>query len=85
MTEYEIYSYEAFRQRRRDDIRVVENARLKLFDDKRINEYLTAVKYERRNIAENMSDSEILEIMGVTIDGNPTLAGLLTFSQYPQT
>lgn len=85
MTEYEIYSYEAFRQRRRDDIRVIENAKLKLFDEKRIREYLAAVKHERRNIAENMSDNEILEIMGVAVDGNPTLAGLLTFSQYPQT
>jgi ATP-dependent DNA helicase RecG len=32
-----------------------------------------------------MKDSEILEIMGVTIDNNPTLAGLMTFSKYPQT
>ena len=85
MTEYEIYSYEAFRQRRRDDIRVIENAKLKLFDERRLQEYLAAVKYERKNIAENMTDSEILDIMGVTVDGIPTLAGLLTFSKYPQT
>lgn len=85
MSEYEIYSYEAFRKRIRDDIRVVENAKMQLFDEKRMNDYLTSVKNERRNLAENVSENEILELMGVTSDGVPTLAGLMTFSKYPQT
>ncbi len=85
MTEYEIYSYEAFRQRKRDDIRIIENANLKLFDQDRLSQYLREVKKERKNLSANMKDSEILEIMGVTIDNNPTLAGLMTFSKYPQT
>lgn len=85
MSEYEIYSYEAFRKRIRDDIRKVEGAKVQLFDEKRIAEYLSRVKSERRNLAENVSDGEILELMGVTRDGVPTLAGLMTFSMYPQT
>ena len=85
MSEYEIYSYEAFRKRIRDDIRVVENAKMQLFDEKRMNNYLASVKNERRNLAENVSENEILELMGVTSDGSPTLAGLMTFSKYPQT
>lgn len=85
MSEYEIYSYEAFRQRKRDDIRVVESANMKLFDEKRMADYLSAVKTERKNLADNVSDSEIMELMGVTVDGIPTLAGLMTFSRYPQT
>lgn len=85
MSEYEIYSYEAFRKRIRDDIRKVEGAKVQLFDEKRIEEYLSRVKNERRNLAENVSDGEILELMGVTRDGVPTLAGLMTFSMYPQT
>ncbi|MBR4241209.1 MAG: putative DNA binding domain-containing protein, partial [Eubacterium sp.] len=85
MSEYEIYSYEAFRKRVRDDVRVVENARFSLFDKERLDEYLTAVKQERKNLSENVPDNEILELMGVTADGNPTLAGLMTFSKYPQT
>ena len=32
MSEYEIYSYDAFRKRTRDDIRVVEEAGIQLFD-----------------------------------------------------
>lgn len=85
MSEYEIYSYEAFRKRIRDDIRKVEGAKVQLFDEKRIEEYLSRVKSERRNLAENVSDGEILELMGATRDGVPTLAGLMTFSMYPQT
>ena len=69
----------------RDDIRTIENSKIKLFDEKRINDYLSSVKNERRNLAENVSDSEILELMGVTSEGVPTLAGLMTFSKYPQT
>lgn len=85
MSEYEIYSYEAFRKRIRDDIRKVDDAKLQLLDEKRLNDYLTAVKQERRNLSDNVSDEEILELMGVTSDGIPTLAGLMTFSKYPQT
>lgn len=84
MSEYEIYSYEAFRKRIRDDIRVVSNAKLSLFDTKKLNEYISAVKSERINLANNVSDEEIMELMGITVDGVPTLAGVMTFSKYPQ-
>ncbi len=85
MSEYEIYSYEAFRKRIRDDIRAIDNVKLRLLDEKRMETYLDAVKTERRNLAENVSQEEILELMGITTDGQPTLAGLMTFSKYPQT
>ena len=85
MTEYEVYSYEAFRKRIRDDIRVVEDARVDLLDGNRINEYLTLVKDERRNLAKNVADSTILELMAVTCRNKPTLAGVMSFSPYPQT
>ena len=85
MSEYEIYSYEAFRKRIRDDTRTVENAKMQFFNQKRMENYFSSVKNERRNLAESVSESEILELMGVTCDGVPTLAGLMTFSKYPQT
>ena len=85
MTPFEVYSYEAFRKRIQDDIRVVENAKLKFFNQERMDRYLKAVKRERDNLVKSVSDQDILELMGVTIDGKPTLAGLMTFSQYPQT
>ncbi len=84
MSEYEIYSYEAFRKRIRDDMRTVDNAKMQLFDSRRMNDYLAAVKTERKNLADNVSESEILDLMGITSNGVPTLAGLITFSKYPQ-
>lgn len=84
MSEYEIYSYEAFRKRIRDDIRIVENAKLTMLDEKRVTAYLSSVKSERRNLSENVTDEEILELMGITRDGHLTLSGLLAFSRYPQ-
>ncbi len=85
MSEYEIYSYEAFRKRIRDDVRAVEYARIQLLDGESLERYLSAVKRERKNLSENVSDAEILELMGVTNNTVPTVAGLLTFSKYPQT
>ena len=84
MSEYEIYSYEAFRKRTRDDIRTVENAKLTMINENRMADYLNAVKNERKNLADNVTEEEILELMGITNDGIPTLAGLMTFSKYPQ-
>ncbi len=84
MSEYEVYSYEAFRKRIKDDIRTVEETTTILWDEERINEYLSAVKSGRKNLSENVSDAEILELMGVTRNGEPTLSGIMTFSRYPQ-
>ena len=59
--------------------------KLQLLDEKRLNDYLTMVKQERRNLSENVSNEEILELMAVTACNVPTLAGIMTFSKYPQT
>ncbi len=85
MSEYEIYSYEAFRKRIRDDIRTIDNSKMQLVDESRMKNYMDAVKAERKNLADNVSQEEILELMGITAEGVPTLAGLMTFSKYPQT
>ncbi len=84
MSEYEIYSYEAFRKRIRDDARVVENGRFHMINEKRLEDYMQAVKNDRGNLADHVAEDEILELMGITRDGVPTLAGLMTFSNYPQ-
>lgn len=84
MSEYEIYSYDAFRKRIRDDIRVIQGAKISLFGKERFAKYLDAVKHERKNLADHVSENEILELMGITSEGIPTLAGVMSFSVYPQ-
>lgn len=85
MSEYEVYSYEAYRKRIHDELRTVDRARLALLDKQRLNEYLDAVKRDRQNLSSNVSDEDILEMMGITYNGVPTLAGVMVFSMYPQT
>lgn len=84
MSEYEVYSYEAFRRHIKDELRTVPEADISLFNQKRLNQFIQAVKDDRPNLAANVSDAEILELTGITVKGVPTLAGVLSFSLYPQ-
>jgi len=84
MSEYEIYSYDAFRKLTHDELRTVPQAKLSLFQQERLEQYMRAAKKERENLAHSVSDDEILELMGVLSNGVPTLAGTLCFSKYPQ-
>ena len=84
MSEYEIYSYEAFRKRIRDELRTVDDEKFSLINNERISHYLNELKKEKDNLAKSVSDDDILELMGITKGGKPTLAGLMCFSIYPQ-
>ena len=83
MSEYEVYSYEAFRRRIRDELRTVPEARMDLFDQERLKSFLDAAKKERKNLSE-MPDQDVMEVLGVTVKGIPALAAVLMFSKYPQ-
>ena len=84
MNEYEIYSYEAFRKRIRDDLRTITGKGINDINNDVLATYLSQVKSERRNLANNVSDSNILDLMGITNKGELTLAGLMCFSLFPQ-
>ena len=83
MTEYEVYSYEAFRKKYRDDIRPAEGVSLQSLDPARMEEYLSRKKYERPNLA-SMSEHQQYELTGITRDGQITMTALLLFGLYPQ-
>ena len=83
MTEYEVYSYEAFRKKYRDDIRPVERASIKSLDQKQVMEYLDRKKRERPNLAATTED-QLYELTGITRDGEITMTALLLFGLYPQ-
>ena len=83
MTEYEVYSYEAFRKKYRDDIRPVERASTKSLDAAKIALFLERKKSERPNLA-MMSEEQQYELTGITRDGQVTMAALMLFGLYPQ-
>ena len=83
MTEYEIYSYEAFRKKYQDDIRIVPRASLPMLDRELLEDYIGKLKREKPNLSV-LSDEKIYELMSITHDGMVTLSSVLLFCRYPQ-
>lgn len=83
MTEYEVYSYEAFRKKYRDDIRPAERVTMQSLDQAKIEEYLFKKRHERPNLA-NISLRQQYELTGITRDDKITMTALLLFGLYPQ-
>ncbi len=84
MNDYEIYSYDAYRRRAQDDLRVVEGAQPDHLLDGDLQQFLENVKGGSANLASNASDAEILELMGILREGRPTMAAILVLGKYPQ-
>ena len=83
MTEYEIYSYEAYRRKYQDDIREVPRATLSALNQENLNEYVKLLKNGKPNLA-NMNDNSIYELMSITRNSEITLSTAMVFCPYPQ-
>ena len=83
MTEYEIYSYEAFRQKIQDELRPVRDIDTKLLNSTALEEYYYKIKQTKENLA-GLPNNQILQLQGIKIDERLTLAGLMLFGVYPQ-
>lgn len=83
MTEYEVYSYEAFRKKYQDDVRTVPRASFKSLDKGLLDEYIQRLKNEKPNLS-NLDDEDIYELMSITHNDEITLSSILLFCKYPQ-
>ena len=83
MTNYEIYSYEAFRKHLHDDERPVERSPMELLDEKQIEKYVQKMRENRPGFS-RLSPEQALEMLNITRNGVPTLAAVLNFGIYPQ-
>lgn len=83
MTDYELYSFEAFRKHLHDDERPVERATLNTLDIRQIQNYLLQKKLERPGFAQ-LPDNQSMEMLNITREGKPTLAAVMNFCVYPQ-
>lgn len=83
MSEYEVYSYEAYRKKYQDEIRSVERAAMSSLDENKLSEYLLKLKRNKANLSK-LDDEKILELMSVQKDDKPTLAAQMLFGLYPQ-
>ena len=83
MTDYELYSYEAFRRHLHDDERPVERADLDTLNQDALQRYLLDRRIERPGFGK-MSEEQQYEMLNITRNGIPTLAAMLNFGLYPQ-
>lgn len=83
MSDYEIYSYEAFRKKYQDDIRVNERATLQTIDMGRLEDYINIIKERSPQLAK-LPEDDIKHFLNMVVDGRPTLVCILLFCMYPQ-
>ena len=83
MTEYEVYSYEAFRKKYQDDIREVPRVTLKSLNQEGLNEYIQLLKNGKPHLA-SIPNEDIYELMSIKRNDAVTLSATLLFSPYPQ-
>ncbi len=83
MTEYEVYSYEAYRRKYQDDIRVIERASAASLDQTLLADYLVQLKKGKPKLA-FISEEEIYELMSIKRDNKATLSAVMNFCLYPQ-
>ena len=83
MTEYEVYSYEAFRKKYQDDIREVPRVTMAALDQESLNQYITLLKQGKPHLS-SMKDEMIYELVSIKRNSEITLSTTLLFSPYPQ-
>ena len=83
MTEYEIYSYEVFKRKIQDELRVVERADSGDFNSDTLDEYFIHVKKKKPNLASQPKE-KILKLQGLLDNQKPTVAGMMLLGEYPQ-
>lgn len=83
MMEYEVYSFEAFRQKIQDELRTIDDAELSEIDTNSMTKYLIMLKDKKPNLAA-LPNEKIKSLQGFVKNGKPTLAGIMLFSEYPQ-
>lgn len=83
MTEYEVYSYEAFRKKYQDDVRPVPRASFAVLDSVLLDNYVERLKTEKPYLSA-LPEKIINELMSITRNGEVTLSSILLFCRYPQ-
>lgn len=83
MTEYEIYSYEAFRTKRSEETRTSERVSAAALDASALSAYQAQLCEAKPKLA-GLPAEQIYSLQGMTDGGRPTLAALLLFGIYPQ-
>lgn len=84
MTDYEIYSFDAFKYKTEDELRSKERIEKDIFNEISINSFLGKIISVKPNLI-NLDRDTILKMNGIIDKNNyPTVCGILNFGKYPQ-
>ena len=83
MSDYELYSYEAFKNHVHDDERIIEKANLSLLNQDELDNYILQMKRNRPGFSK-LTLAQMYEMLSITHNGIPTLSSVLNFGIYPQ-
>ncbi|MGN0988346.1 MAG: ATP-binding protein [Otoolea sp.] len=83
MTEYEVYSYEAYRKKYQDDVRGVARATFASLRQELLAEYVALLKKGKPHLSA-LSENEIYELVSIKRNDVLTLSAVMNFSPYPQ-
>lgn len=84
MTDYEIYSFDAFKYKTEDELRSKERIEKDIFNEISIHSFLDKIISVKPNLI-NLDRDTILKMNGIIDKNNyPTVCGILNFGKYPQ-
>lgn len=84
MTEYEIYSYEAFKFKTEDELRTNPRIDYSIFDQIQMDGFIAKAVSVKPNLV-NMDRKTFITMNGLTDkNGIPTVCGIMLFGKYPQ-
>lgn len=83
MTEYEVYSYEAFKRNVSAELETVERSDMDSFDKDAMSEYFIRLRSSKPNLR-SLPDERVLKLQGITDGIKPTVAGIMMLGEYPQ-
>jgi len=84
MSEYEIYSYEAYKRKTSDELRVLEyKGEFTAVNKDEVTIFLAKLRAKKPNLA-GLTEQKNLALSGIYSEEKLTLAGLMLFGLYPQ-
>lgn len=83
MTEYEIYSYEAFRKKQEDERRIISRSSETMLNKFLVDQYLIMLKSDKPNLSK-LPDETLYNLFSITSESKLTLLSLMLFTDYPQ-
>ncbi len=83
MSEFEVYCFDAYRNKIRDELRVVDRTRLKDINREQLSAYFAKLRAEKPRLVKNDA-SRVMQLQGIAEDEQLTLGGLMLLADYPQ-